>query len=186
MRVEENGIEGAFVECGVARGGCSALMASVAARYKRARKTWLFDSFEGLPLPTQKDYDQAGRSTGQHVHPLQQRSCLGTLNEVEELLFSHFSLNKSDIFLVKGWFQDSLPQYKQRVGPISLLRIDGDWYESTKCCLENLYDNVVAGGHVIVDDYGTCYGCMRAVDDFLRDRGLHPQLRHDGRGGSYS
>jgi hypothetical protein len=64
-----------------------------------------------------------------------------------------------------------------------VLRVDGDWYESTKCCLENLYDNVVSGGFLIIDDYGTCHGCKKAVDEFIQRRGLNVQFFSDGRGG---
>ena len=64
------------------------------------------------------------------------------------------------------------------IGPIAILRLDGDWYASTKICLEHLYDQVVSGGFVIVDDYGTYEGCRKAVDEFLAARGLHVFLSH--------
>jgi len=80
------------------------------------------------------------------------------------------------VSLVKGWFQDTLPEYKDRMGAVALLRLDGDWYESTKCCLENLYDNVVPGGYVIIDDYGALTGCKEAVDDFLNERNINVEL----------
>jgi O-methyltransferase len=179
----KRGIPGAFVECGVAQGGCSALMAMVARTDSLRRTMWLFDSFQGLPLPTAEDYDEGGRSTGTHIQPLAEGACLGTKNQVETLLFEKFALDRKSIFLIEGWFQDTLAAQKAMIGSISLLRIDGDWYESTKCCLQTLYDSIEPGGFVIVDDYGVCFGCKRAVHEFLDDQGLNPQLIPDGRGG---
>lgn len=179
----ENGAAGCFVECGVAQGGCSALMAMVAGEHGNGRKMWLFDSFEGLPSPTENDFDAPGERTGMHVRPLVRGSCLGTQQEVEGLLFSKFMLDRNKVVLVKGWFQETLPQYRNKVGPVALLRLDGDWYESTKCCLENLYDQVVSRGWIIIDDYETCYGSKRAVDEFLAAKGLKVEMRSDGRGG---
>jgi hypothetical protein len=74
--------------------------------------------------------------------------------------------------LVKGWFEDSLPANRQRIGPIALLRIDGDWYSSVRCCLDNLYDQVVDGGLVVLDDYYAWDGCAIAVHEFLGSRRL--------------
>jgi O-methyltransferase len=178
-----NGIPGDFVECGVARGGCAALMATVAAHDSPVRKMWLFDSFEGLPAPTSEDYGQNRESTGKHVRPLVRGSCLGTKEQVEALLFSRFGFARDSIALVPGWFQNTLPVWKQRIGKIALLRIDGDWYESTMCCLDNLYDSVAPGGSIIIDDYGVCFGCKKAVHEFFSRRNLHPRLIPDNRGG---
>ena len=177
------GIPGAFVECGVAQGGCSALMAMVARADTMPRKMWLFDSFQGLPSPTEEDYDDDAKWTGKHIRPLNRGSCLGTRANVESLLFSKFGLSREFVFLIEGWFQDTLPVQKARVGQIALLRIDGDWYESTLCCLRHLYDNVTTGGYVIIDDYGVCYGCKRALHEFFDERHLSPRLVPDGRGG---
>lgn len=177
----ERQVEGAFVECGVAQGGCASLIAMVAACEGQGRHCWFFDSFEGLPDPTSEDYD-AGE-TGRHIRPLPRGSCLGTYEQVSELLFGKFKLSRQSITLVKGWFQDTLAQRAQQVGPIALLRVDGDWYESTKCCLEALYDQVAPGGSIIIDDYCSCYGAKKATDEFLEHRRLQLDLQPDGRGG---
>ena len=174
-------IPGCFVECGVAEGGCAGLMATLATREQRGRKMWLFDSFEGLPEPTNDDY--ADGWTGEHVRPLPKGSCLGTIERVNDVLFNQFGADRDSVVLVKGWFQDTLAPTRTRLGPIAILRIDGDWYESTKCCLESLYDQVVPGGYCIVDDYGVCAGCKKAVDEFLTARGENVGLVSDGRGG---
>jgi O-methyltransferase len=176
-------VPGAFVECGVARGGCAALMATVAAQDSPVRHLWLFDSFDGLPAPTSDDFDQGHRSTGRHIRPLVRGSCCGAKDRVEALLFSTFGFARDSIWLVQGWFQDSLPLHKERIGQIALLRIDGDWYESTICCLDNLYDHVTPGGSIIIDDYGVCFGCKKAVHEFFAKRNIRPQLIPDNRGG---
>jgi len=183
-KVEKSGIEGAIVECGVARGGCAALMALVSRQAKRHRQIWLFDSYEGLPDPTVDDFGD-DQKTGHHVQPLVKGACLGTYEEVQGLLFGKFGLNRSDIHMVKGWFQDTLPITHEQIGKIAVLRLDGDWYGSTKCCLDNLFDQVVPKGWIIVDDYGSCYGAQKAVDEFLAQRGLTVDMTPDGRGGCY-
>jgi hypothetical protein len=70
-----------------------------------------------------------------------------------------------------------LPQIRNRIGPIALLRLDGDWYDSTRCCLEILYESVVSGGVVIIDDYGHWKGCKTAVDEFLHKKDIDVKLQ---------
>jgi hypothetical protein len=87
--------------------------------------------------------------------------------------------------MVKGWFQDTLPVTRAKIGPIAVLRLDGDWYESTKVCFENLFDQVSNNGFVILDDYFSCFGCKKATDEFLAARGKAYPIIPDGRGGAY-
>lgn len=181
MLINRERIGGAIVECGVAQGGCAALMASTDARAGGGRRLFLCDSYEGLPDPTAEDFED-GR-TGSHASVLERGSCLGTEGEVAELLFERFGIERSRVRMVKGWFQDTLPGLSREIGAVALLRIDADWYESVKCCLDSLYDRVVGGGVVIIDDYGSCHGARRAVDEFLAARGIRVMLEHDGRGG---
>ena len=163
-------LDGCFVECGVARGGCSAVMAMVAREEFNDRKVWMFDSYEGLPLPTNIDGIQKPiRHSTRNGSDLAQGYCLGTYKEVEDWMFPTLKLSRYSVFMIKGWFQDILPEYRTRVGNIAVLRIDCDWYESTKCCLENLYGNVVKGGYIIIDDYNL-QGCKKAVDEFITDK----------------
>jgi O-methyltransferase len=186
----KRGISGDMVELGVARGGCAALMANVVFDKtvcgQLQRKLWLFDSYEGLPDPTDMDFNsELGDGTGDHVRPLPKGSCLGQLDEVKYLMFNKNDFPKDEIEFVKGWFENTVPVTKKEIQQIAVLRIDGDWYESTKCCLENLYDKVTSGGYIIVDDYQSCYGCRRAVDEFIQKRVLRPHIKFDGRGGCY-
>ena len=185
MMVDKN-IEGNFIELGVARGGCAALMAGVAFNNNTTkRQLWLFDSFEGLPDPTEDDFGKNEASTGEHIRPLPKGSCLGTLQEVQKLLFNNFNYPKEKIFFVEGWFQNTLPVRGSKVGEIAVLRIDGDWYESTKYCLEYLYTQVVPGGAIIIDDYHSCFGCKKAVDEFINKHNIHVNMMFDGRGGCF-
>ncbi|MGE0503338.1 MAG: TylF/MycF/NovP-related O-methyltransferase [Rhizobiaceae bacterium] len=179
---ERRRIPGALVECGVAEGGTAGMMALASRALGRApREKWLFDSYEGLPEPTLEDYE--GGRTGQFIRPLPRGACLGTIEQVSELMFGNLGLPRDEVHLVKGWFQDTVPAHRTDVGQIAVLRLDGDWYESTKIPLENLYDRVSPGGFVIVDDYATCFGSRRAVDEFRAERGVSAPLLEDGRGG---
>jgi O-methyltransferase len=185
-KVEDDKIPGAVVELGVARGGAAALLGKVCLKNASSnRKMWLFDSFEGLPEPTHFDIDRATGRTGDHIRPLPKGSCLGRIEEVRHLLVERFDLPQDRITFVKGWFQDTLPVFKNQIGPIALLRLDGDWYESTKVCLEHLYDLVTDGGVVLIDDYHSCFGCKKAVDEFIAERKMANNLVFDGRGGVY-
>jgi hypothetical protein len=181
--VEQRGVPGSIVECGVARGGSAALMGLVARRHGNRRELWLFDSYEGLPEPTAEDF--AGGKTGTHVRELPPGSCLGLQEEVAALLFDRLLLDREKIRLVKGWFENTVGPHVGRVGTIAVLRIDADWYESVKCCLDNFYDSVAPGGYVIIDDYSSCFGAKRAVDEFLAARDLRVEMTHDGRGGCH-
>lgn len=164
--VVSHNIPGDVVECGTAQGGSAALMALTLRQLGSRRKLWLFDTFEGLPAPTPEDpdFELADLFTG---------TCVGTLNEVRELFRRLGVLD--DVEFLKGLFQDVLPT--TLVPPISVLHIDGDWYESVKVCLEFLYDKVVPNGVIQFDDYGYWKGARKAVDEFFERRELDVRLR---------
>jgi hypothetical protein len=179
-------LAGAFVECGVWRGGAAALMAYSAKIAKSERLTWLFDSFEGLPEPSARDGPDAAnyahaRASGSLI-PIGQ--CVATVEEVAEI-FRKLGIDRTRTRIVAGWFQDTVTARAPTVGPIALLRLDVDWYESTRICLEGLYDSVVSGGYVVLDDYDFWKGSRAAVDEFFARRGIHPQLRRIPNGGRY-
>jgi hypothetical protein len=159
-------VPGDIVECGTARGGSAALMAlTLEQANDRERSVWVFDTFEGLPPPTadDPDFEIAKRFTG---------TCLGSLEDVSGL-FSQLGLSRRTRF-VKGLFQDTLPTAP--VAQISVLHLDGDWYESMMSCLENLYDRVSPGGVIQIDDYGFWEGARKAVHDFFDRRSISPVL----------
>ena len=170
--VEKKKIKGAFVECGAWKGGCSAIMAFIAEKAKSNRKIWLFDSFEGMPEATSIDGEEAKKLSknkfGGKLEPV--GTNLAEIKDCEEILFNRLKLNRDNIIIRKGWFQHALPKAKEEIGPIAILRIDADWYESTKYCLENLFDNVVSNGYVIIDDYNYYPGCNHAIDEFIKGK----------------
>ena len=174
---DQGGLPGAFVECGVWRGGCAGIMCLMAQA--SGRRVWLFDSFEGMPEATERDVGpQAeelafGRKKGRLV-PV--GSNVATLEEVQHLLKCKLGVDLTTVVFRKGWFQQTIEPAQDEIGPVAILRVDGDWYESTKVCLEGLYDNVVEGGFIIIDDYGWFPGCKAAVDEFLADRKLEVQI----------
>ena len=176
QRVEQAGMQGAFVECGVWRGGCIATIAWVAKQANSNRSIWLFDSFEGLPEPTELDGPRAQEYVGRYAAPVK---------DAERILFSRLKINPNNVHIVKGWFQDTLPAFKDEIGPIAILRLDGDWYESTRCCLENLYDQIVPSGYVILDDYGCWQGCKIATDEFLQHFNINVALTEIDRKGRF-
>ena len=160
-------VPGDIVECGTARGGSAALMALTLKGLRQNRKVLAFDTFEGLPPPSfeDPDYEIARHWTGQ---------CRGDLDDVLAL-FRKFGV--ADFTeCIKGLFQETLPEWKAR--PIALLHLDGDWYDSIRVCLANLWDHVSPGGIVQIDDYGAWAGARRAVDEFFSARKLLARLRY--------
>ena len=181
--IENDNIPGVLIECGVAEGGTAAMLALANKKVgKFIRTKYFFDSYEGLPEPTKEDYID-GKS-GNFIRPLPKGSCLGTLEQVTDLMHNTLGMTKDEVHLIKGWFQDTVPLYKDKIGnAIAVLRLDGDWYESTKIPLENFYDKLSFGGIVIIDDYFTCFGAKLATDEYMINNGISTQLNHDGRGG---
>jgi hypothetical protein len=167
-----------FVECGVAKGGCLALMSYTGGE---DNKVYGFDSFDGMPDITEKDLGNYNKSD---IH-----KCFGkpgdNLSGGIENVYKTFQILDVDMkktTLVKGYFNDTLnvPENIENIGEISVLRLDGDWYDSTMICLEKLYDKVVVGGVIIIDDYGHWVGAKRATDDFRLKRNiLTPLIQTD-------
>jgi hypothetical protein len=160
--VEHRQISGRLVECGVWNGGSAEM---TAAPLSDERQIWLFDSWEGLPEPGEVDTSVTGirREKGWD---------LGSLDQVQTLFFKKLKIERSRVHMVKGWFQETLPMYRDKVGPIAVLHLDGDWYESIKFCLDQLYDQVSPSGYIVIDDYGYWKGCKKAVDEFVTTRRL--------------
>jgi len=177
-RLLRDGVPGSFVECGVWRGGSSAIMGLAMRHAGQKRDLHLFDSFEGLPEPTQKDGEVAkaysgGRASGD-LKSVDQ--CKAGLDEVQTLLLGRLGLDPALVHFHVGWFQKTLPAKAAGLGPIALLRLDGDWYESTRLCLEHLYPLVVPGGMVVLDDYFDWEGCKLATDEYRAQNGIHAAL----------
>lgn len=181
-RLELNNTDGVIVECGIAKGGTAAMMAITSDYFgSKIREKWFFDSFEGLPDPSNKDYING--KTGNFIRDLPKGSCLGKYEEVSNYFFKNLKLSKKNTYLIRGWFQDSIPKFSENIKKIAILRLDGDWYESTKIPLEYFYEKVSKNGFVIIDDYYTCFGSKRAVDEFFLKSNLNFDLIPDNRGG---
>jgi O-methyltransferase len=162
-------IAGDWIETGVWRGGAVVLMRGYAEIYQMERTVWAADSFEGLPKPTaaqDKDYDFSA-----DVVPV-----LAISEEEVRNLFKKYNLyDPEKVVFLKGWFKDTLED--AAIDEIGLLRIDGDLYESTMDSLRALYDRVVPGGFLIVDDYGDFEPCRSAVEEFRSARGIVAPLQ---------
>lgn len=163
-------IEGDFVECGVWRGGSSAAIARTLMHFGQTdRQLWMYDTFEGMVPPTDSDVDLLGQTAQslldeQDVEQATSVWCRSPLEEVRETM-TETGFPVDHIALIQGKVEDTLPQ--RRPDQIALLRLDTDWYESTKCELEYLYPSVVGGGVLIIDDYGHWQGCRKAVDEYF-------------------
>ena len=118
------------------------------------------------------------------IRPLEKGDCLGKIEQVEKLFFIDNKFSKEKIKLIQGWFENTVPGFSF-AGNIAILRLDGDWYESTRIPLENFYSKISIGGIIIIDDYATCHGSKKAVDEFIEINGFKPNLMPDGRGGAW-
>jgi O-methyltransferase len=160
--LDDTGVPGALVECGVWKGGSSGMMAlaHMATASPPLREIHLFDAFRGMPEPKEIDGPRASASM------FEPDSYPETISR--DLMIRQIGYPKELVTFHVGWFHETLPADAHSLGSIALLRLDGDWYESTKICLVNLYDQVSPGGLVVIDDYGHFEGCRVAVDEFLK------------------
>ena len=173
-------IPGDFAECGVWRGGSVLAMARKLANVgERDRRIWLYDTFEGMTPPSEADVEA---STGLSAELLMAQTQVGdgnnvwayaTRGDVEANLrlsgypTERFTLVEGDI---SETLQHSVPEQ------LALLRLDTDWYESTRVGLEVLYPRLVEGGVCILDDYGHWQGARKAVDEYFAAHGTRPLM----------
>lgn len=151
--VLKNGVEGDLIETGVWRGGACIFMRAILKAYGCTnRNVWLADSFQGLPPPSH-NLDL----------PLNTISCLAVSLETVKENFRRYGLLDDQVKFIKGWFCDTLPRIT--VEKFAVLRLDGDYYDSTMLALEHLYPKLSKGGFVIIDDYALG-ACRKAVTDF--------------------
>jgi O-methyltransferase len=177
--LENHRIPGAIVECGVWRGGSMMAAAlSLLALESTQRQLYFFDTFEGMPAPTDVDVDWHGRAARdlmRHASPeAEMIRAKSSLAEVQQaMMLTRYPWEK--LRFVPGRVEETLPKHAPR--QIALLRLDTDWYESTYHELEHLYPSLVDDGILIVDDYGHWQGARKAVDDYFRRQGLEADLR---------
>lgn len=162
LRIAEHvrAVEGCIVECGVWRGG---MIAGIAELLGPERAYFLFDSFEGLPPAREIDGPDALAWQAATESPIYYDNCRAPSKAAEEAMRMSGARQTK---LLKGWFRDTLPGFRPPAS-IALLRLDGDWYDSTLLSLNSLYPDVAEQGLIIVDDYATWDGCARAVHEFL-------------------
>ncbi len=183
------GLPGAFVECGVWRGGSSmAIAGTLCSNLSLDREIWLYDTFEGMSPPSVKDVDCFGNPAAnlleKHAHDREGNDsvwCEASLADVQQNLAT-IKYPSAMIHFVQGKVEETLPA--KCPDQIALLRLDTDWFESTWHELIHLYPRLVSGGILIIDDYGHWQGCREAVDrfrsEFAPDLYLH-RLDYTGR-----
>lgn len=161
----ENNIAGDCIETGVWRGGSTILMRAILKAYgDTTRKVWVADSFEGLPPPNPE------------LYPWDEGLDLSTIPylavslETVQSNFAKYDLLDNQVVFLKGFFGDTLQSAP--IEQISLLRLDGDLYESTTEALTALYPKLTVGGYVIIDDYGAIGACAQAVCDYREKNGI--------------
>lgn len=157
---EYKNIEGSIVECGVWRGGAIAGMAKV---MNQKRTIYLFDSFEGLPKAKQID-GEAALNWQKNIKDISYHdNCKAEIEWAQNAMKVVGKFEESKF--IKGWFEDTIPN--NNIKEIAILRLDGDWYDSTMVCLDHLFEKVKTGGLIIIDDYYAWDGCSRALHDYL-------------------
>jgi O-methyltransferase len=158
-------IPGAIVECGVWRGGSTMAAAlTLLGAGTTDRDIYLFDTFEGMTPPTGVDQSFDGVPAAQHYQALNGNWCASGLDEVRANM-AKTGYPHDRFHYVRGRVEDTIPATCP--DRIALLRLDTDWYESTKHELQHLYPRLVTGGVLIVDDYGHWSGCRKAVDEYF-------------------
>ena len=164
-------IPGALVECGVWQGGSMMLCAlTLIARKETTRRLYLYDTFEGMPLPDGRDIDPAGKPASELWSELEgegvKKWCYAPLDAVRANLLRTGYPPENTIF-VSGKVEESIPGIIP--DSISLLRLDTDWYTSTCHELTHLFPVLAVGGVLILDDYGYWSGARQATDEYLRE-----------------
>ncbi|WP_329033276.1 TylF/MycF family methyltransferase [Streptomyces sp. NBC_01725] len=170
--VVRHNIPGDIVECGVWRGGSmQACARTLLALGETDRGLHLFDTFEGMPPPTAEDLRRDGKSAEDLLAAQGKDRPIWAVASLEDVQagFGDVPYPGERVHYVQGLVEDTVPQ--QAPEQISILRLDTDWYASTKHELEFLYPRLVSGGVLLIDDYGYWQGSRQAVDEFLEKTG---------------
>ncbi|MFI6085831.1 TylF/MycF/NovP-related O-methyltransferase [Streptomyces sp. NPDC051217] len=170
--VVRHNIPGDIVECGVWRGGSmQACAKTLLALGETDRGLHLFDTFEGMPPPTAEDLRRDGKSAEDLLAAQGKDRPIWAIASLEDVQagFEQVPYPGERVHYVQGMVEDTVPQ--QAPERISILRLDTDWYASTKHELEFLYPRLVSGGVLLIDDYGYWQGSRQAVDEFLEKTG---------------
>lgn len=184
----ERGLEGALVECGVGSGTVEEIWITELQRTNTVRDLYMYDTFAGLVEPTEFDYTRPDAklytmskddvySTWKSgiIDTTTNQWCYTPLDQVQARL-NRTGYPQDKLHYVVGDVMETLRDKTRIPETIAILRLDTDWYESSKYELEQLYDRVVSGGVVIFDDYYHWDGQRRATDEFFASRGLAPTI----------
>lgn len=180
MAVKFKNSPGVYVECGVAAGA-----QVIAMSYGAPNKTiYAFDSFEGIPLPSNRDDQMPGvrrlKEWEQRALPDPGKQALETSGATSVTIDSFLThvkdsgVNYENVVPVKGWFEKTLIGLD--MPDIAILRLDGDLYNSTWVCLQHLFINVIKGGCLIIDDW-TLKGCQDACKEYFELIGYEPDYK---------
>lgn len=182
LDVIEREVPGDLIEAGVWRGGATILMRGVLKAYGVTdRLVWVCDSFEGLPEPDAEKYPIEAESYNAPVVVRGYKRFAAGIEDVQRN-FASFELLDGQVRFLKGWFKDTLPGAP--IEKLAVMRLDGDYYESTMDGLNNLYGKLSPGGYAIIDDYGedTWTYCRKAVDHFRQQNKIRePMIQVDSK-----
>jgi O-methyltransferase len=186
--VVEHKIPGDVVECGVWRGGSMMVVARVFLQFRAVRDLYLFDTFEGMTAPTENDAQIlfGGKRAAELLAKAKKEVstslwCCSPIDEVQQNI-SRTGYDIDKVHFVKGRVEDTIPAHAPHL--ISVLRLDTDWYESTRHELAHLFPRLSPGGVLIIDDYGWWKGARQATDEYLEQHRLRLLLhRIDSTGG---
>jgi O-methyltransferase len=171
--IRHNKIDGDFVECGVWKGGnILGIMEYLYHHNMTDRNVWLYDTFQGMTEPEEIDVDLREQKASDI---LQQVLCYSSINEVRKnLSFSNFPIK--NVKFIIGDICETLNINSNIPTKISLLRLDTDWYKSTKKEMDVLYPILSNRGVLIVDDYGHWKGSKLAVDEYFKNIKITPLI----------
>lgn len=166
--INDEKIEGDLIETGVWRGGAVIFMKAVLNELGITDKiVWLADSFQGLPKP-KNNYE------ADQVSDLHKQRILTVSRKEVEANFRLYDVLDDKVRFIEGWFDETLPNAP--IEKLSLLRLDGDLYESTIIALENLYPKLSVGGFVIIDDFNAFQFCKKAVLDYRMSHKIEEEI----------
>lgn len=165
-------IPGDLIECGVWRGGVTILMRAILAAHQVTnRKVWVADSFQGLPVP-----DNALDRKMYQMEAVREAEQFSVPMEMVKASFARYGLLDEQVQFLPGWFEETLPN--SPIQTLSVLRIDGDFYNSTLQTLTHLYPKLSVGGYVIIDDWGLDQICgeKAAVLEYRRQHTITAEI----------
>jgi len=173
--IYNNKIEGEIVECGVWKGGNLIILGELCKKYNLNKEIIAYDTFEGMTQPTEEDVNFYNKSALKNMNKYQNNKddihsfwAINSLENTKENITNNTTYKKFKF--IKGDVVKTLDIKENLPKKISLLRLDTDFFESTKKELEVLYPLLENGGVLIIDDYGDWKGCRKAVDEYFKNK----------------